>query len=233
MKNDHSFKLVAALILTGVFIALFSTARAAEPTKPKRTKARSGTFQSSNGNSGTVNSTVSRGGGETTRNTTATNQDGKTATHAFDRTMDKATGTGTVTASSTNFDGATTSRQGTLVRNADGSVTGQGTLTGPKGQVSTYAETTTKTAAGCSTTGTITRANGQTATIDKEVTKTGPGQVSSETTITGANGKTLEKVVATKVNPDGTGTRVVEVTKPDGTTETRTETFTVTPAPKA
>ena len=88
MKPDHSFKLVAALILTGVFIALFSTGHAAETTKPKHTKSRSGTFQSSKGNSGTFDSTVTRGGGETTRNSTLTNQDGKTATHSFDRTVD-------------------------------------------------------------------------------------------------------------------------------------------------
>jgi hypothetical protein len=32
MKNDHSFKLVAAVTLTGVFFALFSPARAADVT---------------------------------------------------------------------------------------------------------------------------------------------------------------------------------------------------------
>ena len=59
-----------------------------------------------------------------------------------------------------------------------------------------------------------------------------PSPSSSAVTITGPNGQTADKVVASKINTDGTGTRVINVTKPDGTTETRTETFTITPAPK-
>ena len=43
--------------------------------------------------------------------------------------------------------------------------------------------------------------------------------------ITGENGKSIERVVATKKNSDGTVTRIIEVTKPDGTKETRTETI--------
>ena len=66
------------------------------------------------------------------------------------------------------------------------------------------------------------------STVSSSVTRNAPGDVTRDTTVTNANGKTLEKEVATKINPDGTGTRVVEVTKPDGTTETRTETFAVT-----
>ena len=62
MKTDHSFKLVSALILTGVFLALFGSAHAAEP-KAKRTHTRSGSYQDSNGKSGTINSTVTRGDG--------------------------------------------------------------------------------------------------------------------------------------------------------------------------
>lgn len=69
MKTDHSFKLVLALILLGVFLVLFSSARAAQP-KAKRTRTRTGTYQDSNGDSGTLNSTVTRGGGEATRNST-------------------------------------------------------------------------------------------------------------------------------------------------------------------
>ena len=44
--------------------------------------------------------------------------------------------------------------------------------------------------------------------------------------MTGPNGQTATKDVTTSIT-NGTGTRVVEVTKPDGTTDTRTETFTV------
>ena len=227
MKTDHSFKLVSALILTGVFLALFGSAHAAEP-KAKRTHTRSGSYQDSHGKSGTINSTVTRGDGETVRNGTLTNQDGQTVTHASDRKWDKATGTGTVSSSTTLPDGDTMSRQGTLTKNADGSVSGQGTITGYKGKTSTYSETTSKTANGLSTTGTITGPDGKVSTVNSSLSKTGPGATTRDTTVTGPNGKTAEKEIATKVNPDGTGTRVIETTKPDGTTSTRTETFTIT-----
>src|SRR6185312_15864056 len=98
MKTDHSFKLVLALVLFGLFVVLFSSASAAEP-KARRTRTRTGTYENSNGNSGTVNSTVTRGGGEASRATTLTNQNGQTATHTANRTWDKATGTGTVSSS--------------------------------------------------------------------------------------------------------------------------------------
>ena len=41
--------------------------------------------------------------------------------------------------------------------------------------------------------------------------------------------QTEQKAIDTKVNPDGSGTRTVEITKRDGTTETRTQTFTANP----
>ena len=231
MKTDHSFKFVAAVILTGVFLALFAPAHAAEP-KAKRTRTHTGTYQSSNGNSGTLNTTVTRGNGEAVRNSSLTNQNGQTTTHTSDRTWDKATGPGTVSSSTTLPDGDTMGRQGTLTKNADGSVSGQGTFTGYSGKTSTYTNTTVKTANGATTTGTITGPNGQVSTVNSSVSRTGPGATTRDTTVTGPNGKSAEKEIATQVNPDGTGTRVIQVTKPDGTTETRTETFTITPAPK-
>ena len=219
MKNDPAFKFVALVIVTGVIVALFSPSAHAETAaaKPKKTRTRAGTYQGSNGASGTINSTTTRGAGERTNLTTVTNQQGQTATHASDRVWNKGTGTGTVASSSTGFNGATTSRQGTLTKNADGSVSSQGTVTGPKGQAST--------------TGTITGPNGRTSSYDTEVSKTAPGQVSRVSTVTGANGKTAEKDVTTLVHSDGTGTRVINTTKPDGTTASRTETFTQTVTP--
>ena len=233
MKNDPAFKFVALVIVTGVIVALFSPSAHAETAaaKPKKTRTRAGTYQGSNGASGTINSTTTRGAGERTNLTTVTNQQGQTATHASDRVWNKGTGTGTVASSSTGFNGATTSRQGTLTKNADGSVSSQGTVTGPKGQASTYAGTTVKTGTGSSTTGTITGPNGRTSSYDTEVSKTAPGQVSRVSTVTGANGKTAEKDVTTLVHSDGTGTRVINTTKPDGTTASRTETFTQTVTP--
>ncbi len=205
MKNDHSFKLVAAVILTGVFLALFTPARAADETaEPKtKTRVRAGTYQSSNGNSGTVNSTTTRAAGTKTRLSTLTNQNGQTATQSSTRTWNKAAGTGTVSASTTGFNGATSTRQGTLTKNSDGSISGQGTITGPQGKTSTYANNTVKTATGTSTTGTI----------------------------TGANGKTVDRNVTNTVGPAGTDTRVVDITKPNGTTSSRTQTLVQTSTP--
>ena len=80
------------------------------------------------------------------------------------------------------------------------------------------------------TTGAITNADGKTATVDTTVTH-GIGEVDKTTTITGPNGKTVERVVATKKNADGTFTRIIQVTNPDGTTSTRTEIVTETGAP--
>lgn len=233
MKHDPAYKIIAAVILTGVAVSLFAPAsHAAEATtKPKHTKTRSGTYQDSNGGSGTVNSTVTQGGGERTRNTTLTNQYGQTATHAADRTWDKSTGTGTVSTSTTGFNGRSTSRQGTLTKNADGSVSGQGTLTGPKGQTSTYADNTVKTDTGRATTGTITGPKGQSSTFTNDVDHTAPGAVTRTSTLTGPKGQTTEREVSRQVNPDGSGTRVIQVTKPDGTTESRTETFQASSAP--
>lgn len=231
MKNDHSFTFVAAVILTGVVLAFANSAQAASAPKKSRTKERAGSYESSNGKTGTFDSTTTRAKGETIRNGSRTNQDGETATRSLDRTWDKSTGTGTVNASATLANGKTESREGTLAKNADGSIASQGTITGPNGKTSTYAATTEKTDAGSSTTGTITGPNGKTANYETAVTKNAPGDITRETTVTGPNGKTSERVVATKTNGDGTGTRTVEVTKPDGTTETRTETFTVTTTP--
>ena len=56
--------------------------------------------------------------------------------------------------------------------------------------------------------------------------------------MTGPNGKTDDRVVDTKYNPDGSGTRTIENTGPDGKTYTRTVDFsapttTTTPPPNS
>jgi len=81
-------------------------------------------------------------------------------------------------------------------------------------------------------------ANAAVASPEKKRTRTGTatlnsstvradGQNIKDTAVTGPGGKSAERVAATNLNGDGTGTRTVEVTKPDGTKESRTETFTV------
>lgn len=228
MKNDHSFTFVAAVILTGVALALANPAHAAGAPKKTRTKERTGTYEGSNGHSGSFDSTTTRTKGETVRNRSRTNQDGERTNRSSDRQWDKTTGTGTVRTSTTLANGKTESRDGTLNTNADGSIASQGTITGPSGKIATYTATTEKTGSGSSTAGTITGPNGKSSSYEASLTKNAPGDITRETTVTGPGGKTSKRVVATRINADGTGTRTVEVTKPDGTTETRTETFTVT-----
>jgi hypothetical protein len=234
MKTDHSFKFVAAALLAGVILAFVNPADAAERApKQTRTKTRSGTYETSSGNSGTFASNTSRGRGEFHRDNTRTNQDGQTSTRSLDRTFDQATGTGNVTAAATRPSGDTTSRQGTLVKNADGSMSTAGTITGPNGKISTYSGTALKTETGSSASGTITGPGGNVGSYSREFTQVAPGQTSRTSTVTGPNGKTTETIASTSLNGDGTGTRVIAVTKPDGTTETRTETFTLTSATPA
>lgn len=227
MKNDYSFKFAAGAILAGVILAFINPAEAADGARAQRSKASSGTYENTTGKTGTFTRTSTRGGGQLHRDGTWTNQDGQTGTRTFDRALDKTTGTGTVSASTTGVNGNTRSRAGTLSKNADGSVSSQGTVTGSNGKTGTYAGTTVKTATGSTTFGTISGPAGKTASYESATSKIATGEVSRTTTTTGPNGKTSERVTGTKMNGDGTGTRTVEVTKPDGTTETRTETFTV------
>lgn len=231
MKNDYSFKFLGIALLAGVILAFINPAEAAD--RAPRSKERSGTYESTTGKTGTVTGNSARGGGQIHRDSTWTNQDGQSGSHTFDRTMNRSSGTGTVSASTTGPNGNTRSRAGTLAKNADGSVSSQGTVTGFNGKTSSYAATTVKTETGSTTSGTMTGPAGKTATYESSVSRTAPGDVSRTTTTTGPNGKTSEKVTATKMNGDGTGTRTIEITKADGTTETRTETFTVTAATPA
>lgn len=230
MKNDYSFKFLGIALLAGVVLAFINPAEAADgAARQSRSRERSGTYTSSNGNTGTFSGASTRGAGQLQRSGTWTNQDGQTGSHAIDRSLDKTTGTGTVTSSTTGPKGNTRSRSGTLAKNADGSVSSQGTITGFKDKTSTYTATTSKTETGSATSGSITGPAGKTATY-LSTTDRSAGEVSRTVSTTGPNGQTSEKVVATKMNGDGTGTRTVDFTKADGSKETRTETFSVSAA---
>src|ERR1051325_807382 len=143
-KYDPFFA-VAAAMLGALVLAFVTPSHAAETGKHARAKQRTGTYDNSNGGSGTFDSTTTRSKGELQRNGSWTNQDGQTGSRSLDRKWDKSTGTGTVSASATGVDGKTETREGTLTKNADGSVASQGTITGANGKVSTYAGTTVKT----------------------------------------------------------------------------------------
>jgi hypothetical protein len=222
MKNqDHSFAFLAAIILAGLIAACLPSAHAA--TEKQRTR----TFATEDGKAGT--GTVTRSKGETKRAANWTNQNGQTGSRTADRKFDAATGTGTVNTATTLADGRTATREGTFTKSADNTVTATGTATGFNGKSATYATTTSKTETGTATTGTLTGPNGKTAMLNSSTIRA-DGQITKDTKITGPNGQTTERITATKLNGDGTGLRTIEVTKPDGTKETRTETFTVTPA---
>ncbi|MBK9991488.1 MAG: hypothetical protein IPP19_12320 [Verrucomicrobia bacterium] len=231
MKNSFSSKLAATALLAGALILSLNTANAA--SRKDHTRTRTGTYQTSKGNSGTFSQTTTREQGQKQRTATVTNQDGKTTSHESTRTWDRATGTGTTSSSTTLPNGKTTSREGPITKTGDKIFESQGTATGPNGRTGNYDIVTTRTENGRTSSGTITGPGGKQATITKSTEHIAPGEKERTTTITGPNRKSQERVIATKVSPDGSGTRTVEITKPDGTTETRTQTFTVNPTTPA
>lgn len=222
MNNSLPFKLVAVCCLAAVILSFVSAAKAAD-----HTRTRSGTFESSNGNSGSFSSTTTRGKGHKHTDGSWTNQNGGTGTHQADRTWDKSAGTGSFSSSTTTPNGKSLSREGTVTKTGDGTYQADGSFTRANGKTGTFDATTTKSATGSETKGTVTGANGKQSSYDTQVTRSG-SDIDRTTTVTGPNGKTEEKTVDTHFNGDGTGTRSVEVTKPSGDTETRTEMFSVT-----
>jgi len=120
--------------------------------------------------------------------------------------------------------------QATTTKNADGTLSTEASRTGFNGRTQTIDTTTIKTESGRTTIGTVTNENGTTATINTTAWH-GDGRANKTTTLTGPNGKTAEREVSTTKNSDGTTTRVIEATKPDGTKETRTETFSTKSGP--
>lgn len=64
MKNDYSFKFLAAVILAGVVLAFVNPADAAESSPTKQpTKERSGTYGTGAGTSGPMSGTTTRSPG--------------------------------------------------------------------------------------------------------------------------------------------------------------------------
>jgi len=253
MKNHRHLLGAAAL---AVALLLPSVLLAGQP----RVKSRTGTYQSSNGNSGTFKTSTTSGPGSRQSSTIWTNQNGQSGDHASSSNWNKSTDSGSFSSSTTLIDGKSASRNGTITETAPNTYQIQGTQTGFNGQTSTFDFTKTKSASGSSTVGTITGPKGGVSTYDSTVTKTdngytrdtaitGPngGQTTKDTTFTKSTGETVkntettladgqktDRVVDTKYNADGSGTRTVEYTGPDGKTQTRTETFSapvITPIP--
>jgi hypothetical protein len=225
MKTDHIFKYLAATIIVGVALALVQPAHAAEGKE--RTKKRSGTYETSEGKSGTAEGTVTRSKGKKTREGSVTNQDGETATRKSERLRDKETGTDTYSSTTTAPGGKTATTNSTLTKTGEGTASTTGTRTGFNGQTSTYAGTVAKTEDGRTAAGMVTGPDGKTAAVNTTATHRA-GEANKTTTLTGQDGLTAERIIATRKNPDGTVTRTIQVTKPNGTTSTRSETVTVT-----
>lgn len=225
MKQDRTFKYLAAAILAGVFLAIAEPAHAAEGKE--RTKKHSGTYSTSEGKSGSAETTVTKSKGRKTREGSVTNQEGETATRSSERLRDKAAGTTSYSSTTTGPDGRTATTNRTATKTGEGTASTTGTRTGFNGETSTYAGTVARTEEGRAATGTITGPDGKTAAVNTTATH-GGGEANKATTFTGQDGKTVERIVATKKNADGTITRTIQTTNPDGATSTRTETVSVT-----
>ena len=82
---------------------------------------------------------------------------------------ERNTGQGSYHEQTTLPSGKTVSRDGTVKRNPDGSVTQHGTITGPNGHTGTVDRTVTKNGTGHDTHTTYTNEKGKTLTVDKTV----------------------------------------------------------------
>ena len=227
-------KIVPILYVTAITALLFvSSAYAAGQT---RTRTRTGTYQDSDGNSGTSDTSTTVSPGSKEQSATWTNQKGQTGSHTKASTWNKTTDTGTASSSTTLTNGKKKSRKSTVAETAPNTYDITGTKTGLNGQTSSFDQTKVKTDAGSTTTGTITGPKGGVSTIDTTLTKS-TGETVKNTEVTGPKGQTGDRVVDTKYNADGSGTRTIVNTGLDGKTYTRTEIFsaptdTVSPAPQ-
>lgn len=165
-------------------------------------------------NAATRTRSTERQRGSSHKETRTTNNRGQTAERTVDRTWDKTTQTGTVSVDATRFNGQTAARDGTIQKNADGTVSKQGTYQRFNGQTGTYSGTAQKTDTGRTSHTELTNAYGKTATVDSTTVRTADGY--DRTTVkTGPNGgSTTKEVDVSKVGD--TTTRTVTRTHTDG-----------------
>jgi hypothetical protein len=161
------------------FAALFLTAVLCTDGHT-RERHQSGAYKGRN-TSGTFQRDVSKSNGNATRDTKWQNERGEGQRHS-ERHWNKESGTGTYSSSTKRADGKTSSSEGTIKKNADGSYSQHGTVTGPKGNTSTVDRDVTKNADGSrSVHSTYTNQDNQTLTVDKTVQKTDAGRTASGT----------------------------------------------------
>jgi hypothetical protein len=213
MKTSRLNSYLSATVLLGALLAFASPAQA---------KTRSGTYTTSRGKSGSLTQTTTRSAGQVDRSSSLTNQNGQTAAKNSTRTFNQSAGTSAYNSTATGFNGKTATVNSSSSTNSDGSISTNGSRTGFNGKTESFAATKVP---GSSTTGTITGANGKTASFTSTPVKDSDG-LGHDATITGPNGQTASRDVYNQKNPDGSITRSVETTKPDGTTNTKTATLT-------
>jgi hypothetical protein len=173
------------VILSAFCVALTYAATSLSDASAREFK-RSGSYTTKKGRTGTYKSEGTRGDGTATRNQSITTQDGKTFDRSVTRTYDKDTGT--FTRSVTNPRGDT--------RTATGAVGEDGTRTG-----------------------TVTTSGGKTAEFSGETVRNDDGSVTRNTSVTTADGQTLNRSATTSYDKD-TGTISRSVTGPGGNTRT-------------
>jgi len=175
---------------------------------------RSGSYQNSRGQSGTFAQTIDRQPGQYSRVTTL--GDGKTAT--VDQTTARVGNTATVDGSRTGFDGKTSSWNNTITANGNGTASVNGQYTRQNGNTIDTSSTVTKTSDGRTTAGTYSTSTGKSGNYSIDVVNADGTHTKTEN-ITGADGKTVTRVVTT--DRDGnTIDRTATTTGPDGKTET-------------
>ena len=118
--------------------------------------------------------------------------------------------------------GKTTSRTGTVARNADGSYTAKGQVVGPKGNAATVDKTMTKNDDGSrSMQKTVTTSSGKPMEMDKTMTKNDDGSRSMQKTVTTPSGKTMEIDKTLQKTDTGVVNKTKTVTNQDGKTWTK------------
>jgi hypothetical protein len=197
--------LLRSAILAIVTASALALVSTARADDPKQID-KSATWTNGSGGTGTASSVVTRDNGNVARKGQWTNAAGGTGNWQSQTKWNKATQTATTNGSVTRPNGNTSTWQGTAVRNSPGNISQKGT---------------------------ITLANGKTLTYAAADTRTAPGSWNQNQTITNANGKTIDRNIDTTVS-NGTGTRIVTTTLPNGQVEMHSEKVTVaavTPTP--
>jgi hypothetical protein len=217
-----------------------------------RERQRAGTWQNSQGGSGTWQRNSSRERGSLTRDTTWQNANGREGSASLNRQRDREAGTWSSERSVTRGNGDSASWNKSGQKTDTGAVV-HGEGTNFRGQEVSMQRSITRNDDGSRsvTTSRVNETTGKSLTSDKTVTPTENGWTSSGSYTTGSTagslsrtedgyvrdhsvtnsaGQTASRAVDV-TRADGSATRTVTTTGFDGETRSRSTTFTPTPAP--